>query len=1105
MRFPIMDGTSSFVAARVERMTIPTYPALEPDQNPMFFESRNIQGSKGNIYPHPYIDRLSGEMADRDYTAVIIENEFLELVLLPELGGRIFTGLDKTNGYDFFYRHKVIKPALIGLFGPWISGGVEFNWPQHHRPSTFDPTDFTIEEHADGSKTVWMSEHDPLNRTRGMVGICLYPGKAFVETKVRLYNRTPFPQTFLWWANAGVHINEKYQVIFPPDVHHAVFHVKNPVTAYPIAKGVFNSGIDYGAGTDVSYWANSPSPSSFFAAESKYEFFGGYDHTRGAGVVHVADAGISPGKKFFTWANGPFGHQWQRNLMDDTGEYLELMAGVFTDNQPDFSWIMPHETRAFSQFWFPVQKIGAMKNANTRAAVNLDVQDSTAWIGVYATETLPGARISLSAANHVLMERVVDLAPGKPFTAEVNLAGEIDGGELTLRVLSASGAEIIRYTPEAAWDGSLPEPYQPVPVPGAVDQVEQLYLIGLHLEQYRHPTLSPEAYWEEGLRRDPGDARCNLALGKSLLRRGLFAQAEAHLRKSTARLTAWNLNPSDGEAHYTLGLALQYQGRLDEAYKVFYKAVWNYAWQSAGYFALAQIDLRRMNTTRALDHLERALQVNILSGKVRNLKAAALRRGRDAAGAAALAAETMRLDPLDFWARYEHALAVELEGDAAAARTGLDQMKQLMRGEVQTYLDIAFDLAAAGLYLEAGRLLRIAAESGDLYPMAGYTLGWLKELEGSAEEAALWYAKAAAAAPDYCFPWRLEELGVLEHVTRSHPEDGRAAYYLGNLLYDKRRYAEAIELWRRSAAREPGFSIPWRNLGLAAYNVQHDLDGALELFEKAQAANPDDPRLLLEYDHLLRRKAAPPETRLGLLESKRTLVDQRDDLIVHLMGLNNRLGMPQRALDIASQHTFHAWEGGEGTVAGEYSSAHWILGNQALEAGDVKSALEHFLAGLVFPENLGEHPFEDATIPLVYSAGLAFAALGQPLEAQAAFDRVRAYQGELSQAGIYAALALRQQGDAEAARSALKEIKQRAEEAAEKPFAWNYFYSGNPNPTFEEDMQKEQRRSCTLLAGLAAAALEDAPGARSALGQVLALDPANLEAWEAYRRLPGIH
>jgi tetratricopeptide (TPR) repeat protein len=1091
---------SQSVTARVEQRTIPTYPALEPDPNPMFFETRNIQGSQGNVYPHPYSDRLSGEKVDKAYTAVVLENEYLQVVMLPEIGGRIFAGLDKTNGYNFFYRHTVIKPALIGLYGPWISGGVEFNWPQHHRPSTFDPTHFTIEEGADGSQTVWMGEHDPLNRTKGMVGVCLHPGRAVVETKARLYNRTPFPQTFLWWANAGVHIHEKYQVIFPPDVHHAVFHAKNPVTAYPVAKGVFNWGIDYGEGTDVSWWANSPLPTSFFAAESKYEFFGGYDHLREAGVVHVADAGISPGKKFFTWANGPFGHAWQQALMDDTGEYLELMAGVFTDNQPDFSWIMPHETRAFSQFWYPVQRIGPMKNANLRAAVNLEILDGTARLGVYAVEALAGARVTLSAGERALFERSVDLGPGEPFTAEIALPPGSDPAGLLLRVMNAAGEEVIRYRPEPPGGGLLPEPYQPLPEPAQVQQIEKLYLMGLHVEQYRHPTLNPEAYWQEALSRDPDDARCCLALGKRLLLRGLFTEAEDYFRRSVRRLTAYNLNPYDGEPHYNLGLALQYQDRLDEAYQAFYKSVWNYAWQAAGYYAQAQIDLRRRHFAKALEHLERSLKANPESNKARSLKAAALRQVGRAAEAETLAAETVRQDPLDLWARFEWALAVEQQGDSARAEALLAGLKGLVGEEVQDYLDVAFDLASAGLYAEATQLLEIAAGFERLYPMTAYMLGWLAGQTGKAEEAADWFARGAAASPDYCFPWRLEEIPVLRAALAANSSDARAAYYLGNLLYDKRRYAEAEECWRRSVEVDPGFSIPLRNLGLAAYNLRKDLPAALERFEQAMAANPSDPRLLLEYDHLLRRSGARPEDRLARFERSQAVVDLRDDLVVHQMALYNRLDQPERALALARDRLFHAWEGGEGSVTGEYSHAHLILGRRALEAGDPRAALEHFEAGLAFPGNLGEHPFEADTIPLVYYQGLAQAALGQSNAAAAAFERASRFARQQSLAGIYGGLALVRLGREEEGRAALHRLKEEAEALAQQPFRWNYFHSGNPNPTFEEDSQKLQCQHFTLLAGLAAAALGEKEEARRALGQALQDDPSNLLAWEEFRR-----
>jgi tetratricopeptide (TPR) repeat protein len=1095
-----MCPSSNPVSARVEQRNIPTYPALEPDRNPMFFESRNIQGSKGSIYPNPYIDRLSSDKVDKKYTAVVLENEFLEMVMLPEIGGRIFAGLDKTNGYDFFYRHKVIKPALIGLFGPWISGGVEFNWPQHHRPSTYDPTNFTIEEHADGSKTVWMSEHDPLNRTKGMVGITLYPGKAFVETKVRLYNRTPFPQTFLWWANAGVHINEKYQVIFPPDVHYAVYHVKNPVTAYPISTSGFGLDGENPEGVDVSWWANSPHATSFFAAPSKYEFFGGYDHERGAGVVHVADAGISPGKKFFTWANGPFGHTWQKNLMDDTGEYLELMAGVYTDNQPDFSWIMPHETRSFSQFWFPVQEIGGMKNANLKAAVNLELRGDKVFVGVYAVQAFPGARVNVSARGLTLLERSVDLAPGKPFTLEVPLPGGLAETDLLLRVQDSAGEEIIHYKPEPAWDGQMAEPYKEPPTPAETAEIEQLYLIGLHLEQYRHPTLSPDAYWQEALRRDPGDARSNLAVGKACLRRGLFSQAEDHFRAAVKRLTSWNYNPYDGEAHYSLGLALQYQGRLDEAYKTYYKAAWNYAWQSAAYNGLAQIDMQRGDTAKALDHLERALAVNIHSSKARTLKAAMLRHEGQAGAAEALAAESLTHDLHDYGARCELALAAYARGDSKQAGERLDELKSLTHGDAQTYLDLAFDYASAGLYEEASHLLEVQAGFSKLYPMVGYTLGWLAQKLGKPDQAIAWAEKAALASPDYCFPWRLDEMIVLQDALQSNPKDTRAAYYLGNLLYDKKQYAKAVALWLKASQGEPGFSIPWRNLGLAAYNLEKDVDTALGYYQKAIAADPGDPRLLVEYDYLLRRKAVAPEERLTLLETKREVVDLRDDLVIHLMGLYNRTGQPEKALKIALARHFHAWEGGEGSVVGEYCSAHWLLGRAALEGGDPATALEQFQAGLVFPDNLGEHPWAGTYVHLIYYKGLALNALAREEEAQTAFEEAREIQGGLSPAAVINALAQIQLGQVEEGQAALKEIKRKAEEEAEKPFEWNYFYSGNPSPTFEEDNQKQQRLHFTLLSGLAAAAMGDKAGARSALGAALAADPSDLAAWEEYRR-----
>src|SRR5579859_6361375 len=182
---PAPAGETTAVKAWSEPVVIPTYLPHPPDPNPMFLEKRVYQGSSGSVYPLPFTDRISTQAEDHVWQALHLENEFIRLMLLPEIGGRIHVGLDKTNGYDFFYRQNVIKPALVGLAGPLISGGVEFNWPQHHRPATFMPVATHVEEHADGSRTIWCSDHDPMQRMKGMHGVCLHPDKAIIELKVR--------------------------------------------------------------------------------------------------------------------------------------------------------------------------------------------------------------------------------------------------------------------------------------------------------------------------------------------------------------------------------------------------------------------------------------------------------------------------------------------------------------------------------------------------------------------------------------------------------------------------------------------------------------------------------------------------------------------------------------------------------------------------------------------------------------------------------------------------------------------------------------------------------------------------------------------------------
>ena len=381
-----------------ERVMIPTYGVGQPEKNPMFLEKRVYQGSSGKVYPLPVIDKILDEKEDKEYTAIWLENDYLRIMVLPELGGRIQRAYDKTNGYDFVYYNEVIKPALVGLAGPWISGGIEFNWPQHHRPTTFAPVDWRILENADGSVSAELSEVDQMYGTKGKMTFTLYPGKAYIEVRGQLYNRTNLPQTFLWWANPAVSVNNDTQSVFPPDVTAVYDHGKRDVISFPMAKGVYYKH-DYGAGTDISRYRNIPVPTSYMCAHSDYDFVGGYDYGAGAGILHVADHHVSPGKKQWTWGCGDFGQAWDRNLTDANGPYIELMTGMYCDNQPDFAWLAPFEEKTLTQYFMPYKAAGYVKNASRECVLNLEVNEGTAHIVVYTTERFEHAKVILRTGS----------------------------------------------------------------------------------------------------------------------------------------------------------------------------------------------------------------------------------------------------------------------------------------------------------------------------------------------------------------------------------------------------------------------------------------------------------------------------------------------------------------------------------------------------------------------------------------------------------------------------------------------------------------------------------------------------------------------------------
>lgn len=947
-----------------EKVIIPTYVTGPPDDNPFFYTGRTYQGARGEVYPYAMYDNLTNDKVDKEYRQVCLENEYVKVCVLPELGGRIFEAKDKTNGYDFFYKQSVIKPALIGMIGAWISGGVEWNIPHHHRASSLLPVRVKTEEQADGARTIWIGEMELRDRMRWAVGLTLRPRSSVLEAQVTALNTSPFANSLLYFANVAVHTNDDYQILFPPRTQWATQHAKREFIEWPIGRRIYN-GIDYTKGVDLTMWKNHPSSVSMFAWNDSDDFLAGYDHGKQAGTMHVADRHQAPGKKFFAWGTGPSGRMWDNILSDTDGPYLELMVGAWSDNQPDYSWMMPYETKTVKQYWYPFRGIGGVKHATVEAAVNLDVKDGRIHAGFYVTSPKAGARAVLTAAGKEIWSETKDLDPAAPLVHTMPLPAGVNAMDVRVALLQSS-RELAAYQPEKAPAEPMPPAVVPPGAPESIKTTEELLLAGQRLEQLHNPAREPEPYYEEALKRDAGDARANTALGLRLLKKARYADAERHLRAAVARVEHNHTRAKDGEALYYLGLALKFQGKLEEAETILQRAVWTYAWQSPAYFHLAEIAGRQGRLTDALALADRALVTNAWNTRALFLKGILLLREGRGGEASEVRRQLGAIDPLDPRgfrnARELVSIFTEFPDE------GLETVASCLNG---------------GLYREAELLLdQMPVQS----PMVAYYRGWLALKNGQEATAKAHFERASKMPLTRVFPFQFESIEVLREAMKLRPEDPRPPYSLGLFLFDRQR-EEAMKLFERAAGLDPSLAIVHRNLAVG-HALENRVPEAIAALEKAIRLNSGDALYFFEIDLLKEWAQRPVEERLGLFRKHPETVAKRDDAMARYAGLLVQAGQLDEAIGLMEKRHFHLWEGGVRFNAHDsWTDAHVERGRQRLAARDYKGALADFERAIDYPANLeATRAYRGSRAPeTLYYAGLAYEALRQPENARRAW------------------------------------------------------------------------------------------------------------------------
>lgn len=952
----------SRVKYSVGKITIPTYPEPVAEEMPMFAENRVHQRTSGKPYPNKVVTEINrSHKVNREYTVVTLENEYVKIEILPEIGGRIYSALDKTTGYDYFYKQHVIKPALIGVLGSWISGGIEFNWPFHHRASGFMPCDFTVEELPDGGVACHLSEHDPIDRMKGMVSVILRPGQTSFETKMRLYNRTAAEKSFLWWENAAVSVNESYQIFFPADVSYVNFHYLKSRTTYPIAgNGVFN-GIPMDSDRDISWHKNTRQATSYFACASDFDFFGGYDHGKQCGVVHIGDHHISPGKKMFTWAYCQLAKSWVNALTDTDGAYAELMAGSYSDNQPNFSWLAPYETKEFSQHWYPISKIGSPTFANLNCAFRIDRENNK--FKLQSTRIYKNAAVEISDREKVYFKTVCDLKPENALCFDI---GDIP--QYIIVSITSDNKTVARYEEKNFNKFNMPDIITDMSSASNMNDADELYLAGVHVEQYRDPHTNPDSYWKEALKRKINHIPSLIAMAKYELNRYALDSAKDYARRAIEAVTIYNERVQSGEVYYTYGRILEAENQIDKAYDYYYKAYWAADCVAKAMTRIAVIDIRRGDYSEAIRHTKNALDY----GRKNNLAIAvlciALKEIGEEEQVKKLLTNQIENDSLDHMARFI---------------SGVDGFYDAMYSDpVQTCLDIAFDLSAMGRYSDVINLLeglekhRSDCRRKPLY----YTLGYYKSLVG--DDGTVYYEKAEKAELGACYPMRYEEIAVLRNVISVTDSDD-AKMLLGCLYYNKFHYTVAAKLWEE--CNESNY-IAQRNLAVAYFSHLNKANKALEIMLKCVKLRPQDQELIYETVVLMDKTGVAPREKIKFINEHNVI---RDDVLTELSKAYNQAFMPDKAIGSLMMKEFVPCEGGEHAIADQYMFAYLVKGKIEFDKGNYEKALEYFRKGQILPQSLGAGIWNHCKlIPLKYHEALCLEKTDKKSEADEIFNYI---------------------------------------------------------------------------------------------------------------------
>jgi len=820
--FLALAPPSGPAAVRVWQATVnlPTHVEGPPDENPPF----DVFRTENYFYPYTVRTNFTKNVVDHAWRTLNLENEYLKCTVLPDLGGRLYTCLDKLSGRDMFYRNPSVKKDDIALRGSWVALGMELSFPVAHSWVTVTPVDFATTQSPDGSASVWVGNVDRVDGMQWRVEFVLHPGSTVLEQRVTFYNRDAARHRYAWWANAGIQVEDNStRFIYPMRL--ASVHGQNRLVEWP--------RVDHSE--DLSVVGNEHGDGmGFFALGSREPFMAVYHPHSRTGTVHYAEPSEVPAKKLWYWADQD--DYARRQLSDNNTTYVEMQAGLF-QNQTLFGFLAPQQTRQFTEYWMPVRNLGGISRANLAGVLNLTRAPQPGGEVALTAEfdsnhAIPGATIRILDGEHEVFREKVDLAVALTYSHTVS---DLPAGpHYTFELADASGAVLVRHT-EDQYDDAPPAGVTagPLPEPDLKNLQNPADYLRVGTYNELHGNLGWQtrfAYhdYKSGLARFPGNVDLLKSLGRLDVTLGRYAEGVEVLAQGQAKA------PGDAESDYLLGVAYAELGQDVKA-----RAAWQPIRSDPGFGSAATLELgclqaRQGDLRGALDLLKAAYAADTNLMRAGEAEVAVLRRLGDTGAAAERLRHWLALDPTDSFLRNE---GVKLGGKDDALWSHLAADPERVLNLVVEYMDLGF-------YQEALELLErrypaidpLEAEPGAVppqdYPLVAYYRGYCRErLGGSGAED---YQAASAQSTLYVFPNRPSEFAVLQAALRQNPDNAAAHLLFGSLELWARNVDEAVEEWHKARALRPDLPALDRNLGRTLLSLKGDRKQGMKILHEGQ-------------------------------------------------------------------------------------------------------------------------------------------------------------------------------------------------------------------------------------------------------------------------------